>query len=890
MTATTWTGRPDLSDIENFWTAPIAERAAAFAALREREPVPFFAEPQFSILPAGPGYWALTRLDDLVHASRNAAIFTSGSGSTSIADMPARVPRVLRLDDQHGRPPARPAAADRLPRLHPEAARRPHRGGRATARTIVDDVIDAGRVRRRRRDLGTAAAEDRLRHDGRAESQYEFVFDRSNIILGASDPEYVPDAENILMALMQAGNDLAELMRDLGRHRAANPTDDVTSALVNAEIDGERLTPDELAAFFILLVVAGNETTRNAVSWGSTCSPRTPASAPRGSPTSTASPPTAVEEIVRLASPVIFMRRTLATDAVLGGQPMSEGDKVLLFYWAANRDPAHFDDPDAFDVRRSPNPHVGFGGAGPALLPRRAPGPPGDGGDVPRAAHPPPRHPLRRRAAAAAVELHQRDQAHAGGVHSRRWRRRSPHRDRRRSLNDLTLDYPEVPVGALLAGSARRFGDRTALHFAERELGFAELYERACAFAHALGDAGIGRGDVVAIHLPNCPQYAIAYYGILLSGAAFSPTNPLLPPADLAAQLADCGAVAAVTWVPAERSAGGASIGAERSAGGASIGAERSAGGASIGAERSAGGASIGAAPALAAVLDRTAIRLVLVTDRQQAVDPSHRTATDAVPGAVDFEAFHAEAPTTDPAVAIDVHHDLAHLAYTGGTTGRSKGVQLPHRNVVVNSLQYACWGTGSVPALDDGRRRRARPAGLGAEEFPTRLGTGVAINLTPWFHAMGTVGSLNVPLLTGSTTVLHERFDPGAYLADAERFAVTSMAGAPPLFGAMLRHPDFLTRDLSTIRGIIRRRRAAARGDDPGAAPRFGEDVVIAEGYGLTEVTMGATLGPGGRSAVRKVGTVGVPVYDTEVRILDLDGTELPAGQAARCASGARR
>lgn len=398
-----------------------------------------------------------------------------------------------------------------------------------------------------------------------------------------------------------------------------------------------------------------------------------------------------------------------------------------------------------------------------------------------------------------------------------------------------TLAYPEVPVGALLAGSARRFGDRTAIHFAGRELSFAALHERACAFAHALGGAGIGRGDVVAVHLPNCPQYAIAYYGILLSGATFSPTNPLLPPPDLAAQLADCGAVAAVTWGPA--------------------------------------------APALAAVRDRTAIRLVLVTDREQALDPAHRTAVD---GMADFEAFHADAPTDAPAVEIDVHRDLAHLAYTGGTTGRSKGVQLPHRNVVVNTLQYACWGTGSVPALDDAGGVVLDQVGS-PQEYPTRLGTGVAVNLTPWFHAMGTVGALNVPTLTGSTTVLHERFDPAAYLADAERFAVTGMSGAPPIFAALLRHPDLATRDLSSVRGLTSGAAPLPVEMIQGLQRRFGEDVVVAEGYGLTEVTMGATIGPAARSAVRKVGTVGMPVYDTEVRVVDPAGddlTALPAGE----------
>ncbi len=398
-----------------------------------------------------------------------------------------------------------------------------------------------------------------------------------------------------------------------------------------------------------------------------------------------------------------------------------------------------------------------------------------------------------------------------------------------------TLDYPEVPVGAILAGSARRFGDHVALHYYGRELSFADLYARACAFANALGAAGIGRGDVVAIHLPNCPQYAVAYYGTLLAGATFSPTNPLLPPPELAAQLTDCGAVAAVSWAPAT--------------------------------------------PALLATAQQTAVRLVLVTDREQATDPAHRV---DLAGTQDFEAFHADAPTTDPAVPIDVHTDLAHLAYTGGTTGRSKGVLLPHRNVVVNALQYACGSTGSVPTVDGRGGVRLDQTGP-EDEFPTRLGTGVGINLTPWFHAMGTIGALNVPQLTGATTVLHERFDPGAYLADAERFRVTTMGGAPPLFGALLRHPEFATRDLSGVRYI-----------SSGAAPlpvemikvlraRFGDDVVIAEGYGLTEVTMGATIGPGGRSAVRKAGTVGLPVPDTEIRILagDDPASPLPAGAA---------
>jgi cytochrome P450 len=361
---TTWAGRPDLSDVHGFWTAPITERAAAFAALREREPVPFFPEPDIG-LPRGPGFWALTRLDDVAEASRNAAVFTSGKGATNVVDQPPEFREfygsMINMDDpRHARLRrivSRGFTPRRLAELTDEVQR--------TARTIVDDVIDQGECD------AVSAISARLPLKivcdmmGVPASQYGFVFDRTNIILGPNDPEYVAETDNIIAVLLQAGHDLAELMRDLGRHRVENPTDDVTSALVNAEIEGERLTPDELASFFILLVVAGNETTRNAISWGLHLLTEHPEQRAAWLADIDSVTPTAVEEIVRWASPVIYMRRTLATDAVLGGQQMREGDKVALFYWAANRDPAHFRDPDAFDVRRSPNPHVGFGGAGP---------------------------------------------------------------------------------------------------------------------------------------------------------------------------------------------------------------------------------------------------------------------------------------------------------------------------------------------------------------------------------------------------------------------------------------------------------------------------------------------------------------------------------------------
>lgn len=395
-----------------------------------------------------------------------------------------------------------------------------------------------------------------------------------------------------------------------------------------------------------------------------------------------------------------------------------------------------------------------------------------------------------------------------------------------------SLDYPEVPVPAILAGAARRFGDRVAFHYAGRDVTFAGAWRQACQFAQALTERGIRKGDVVAVHMPNCPQYPIAYYGILLAGATFSPTNPLLPGDDLATQLQDCGAVAAVTYHPL--------------------------------------------AGALAEIHDRTNLELVVVTGHDQSLDPSVTVDTAMFGDAgMDFERFCEGKPQVPPPVDIDVRRDLAHLAYTGGTTGRSKGVALPHRNVLINTLQYACGGTGSLPVVDEDGGLTLDQVG-DENEWPVRLGTGRGINLTPWFHAMGTIGGLNVPVITGGTTIIHLRFDPTAYLADAEKFRVTSMGGAPPIFVALLSHPDIHTKDLSSVRGISSGAAPLAVETIEALRKRF-PDAVITEGYGLTEVTMGATINPSHRSGLRKIGTVGFPVFDTEVKIVAAEGGAEP-------------
>jgi cytochrome P450 len=353
----------DLSAPE-FWLRPLEEREGAFATLRQERPVSFHAEREFPPLPKGAGYWALTRHADVLEVSRNAAVYRSGEGS-QIGDMPQSFNEffgsMINMDDpQHGRL-RRIVSRGFTPRMLASLEEDVERA----ARSVVDRVIDRGEC-----DFVTEIAATlplRIICDmmGIPESEHEFVFDRTNVILGAGDPEYVPEGADIIGALLQAGADLSDLMKDLARHRLERLTDDLTSKLLNAELEGGRLTDAELGSFFVLLVVAGNETTRNAISHGMKALCDHPDQRALWMEDFDGVAPTAVEEIVRWATPVIHFRRTATRDTELGGQKIREGAKVVMWYSSANRDEAVFEQPYRFDVRRAPNEHVGFGGPGP---------------------------------------------------------------------------------------------------------------------------------------------------------------------------------------------------------------------------------------------------------------------------------------------------------------------------------------------------------------------------------------------------------------------------------------------------------------------------------------------------------------------------------------------
>ncbi|GAC1535768.1 MAG: cytochrome P450 [Acidimicrobiales bacterium] len=360
----------DLSDLD-FWGRPLEEREGAFKTLREERPMPFFAEPDPGIegLEVGPGYYAVTRHADILIASKQPEVFCSGQGATSILDMPAEMLEffgsMINVDDPRHTRLRRIVSAGFTPRM----LRQVEESVQQAAEEIVSDVIERGSV-----DFVTEVAAKlplKIICDmmGIPPSQYQEIFDHSNIILSNGDPEYVEgaadDPSKVVAAFMNSGLALSQLVQELGEHRRTHPTDDLTSALVNASVDGEQLTQAELGSFFILLVVAGNETTRNAISHGLEQLTLHPDQRALWAADFERVAPTAVEEIVRWASPVIFMRRTATRDADLNGQPVKAGDKFLMFYNSANRDEAVFTDPYRFDLLRQPNPHVGFGGPGP---------------------------------------------------------------------------------------------------------------------------------------------------------------------------------------------------------------------------------------------------------------------------------------------------------------------------------------------------------------------------------------------------------------------------------------------------------------------------------------------------------------------------------------------
>ncbi|WP_101788423.1 cytochrome P450 [Nonomuraea indica] len=353
-----------------FWGLPQAARMEAFRRLRQLDRPVFVPEQAVPFIKAGPGYYALVRHADVLEASRNAEVFSSEPCANSIPDMPRWLAvyfgSMINMDD--------PGHA-RLRRIvsrafTPRVLAKMEADLAAAAAEIVDRAIEEGP-----QDFVTQIAARlpvRVICDmmGIPPDRHDYVLRRTNVILGNVDPEYTGIGVELtrlntargLVRLLRAGRQLSRLAARLGKERRLRPTGDLVSLLVNGE---ERLTSQELGSFFILLVVAGSETTRNAISHGLKLFTDHPAQRRLLMDNFEGLIGKACDEIIRYSTPVIQFRRTVTREHEMNGMTYREGDKVLLFYNSANRDESVFTDPDVFDITRDPNPHVGFGGPGP---------------------------------------------------------------------------------------------------------------------------------------------------------------------------------------------------------------------------------------------------------------------------------------------------------------------------------------------------------------------------------------------------------------------------------------------------------------------------------------------------------------------------------------------
>ncbi|SCK26996.1 Cytochrome P450 [Streptomyces sp. WMMB 714] len=350
-----------------FWQLPHDERLAVFAKLRSRESPEFFSPPAGALRRGNePGFYALVRHEDVREASRNPAVFGSAPGVTT--PLPARWVQALfgqsmvNLDGQEHAQLRKIVSRAFSPRLLAKAERDIH----DVAERVVRDA-----VRRPSREFVTAVA-SRVpfevvcnmmgipeRHRPRILAQLNDASEDIGVGRGARRRFRVPGKG--LRALARMHVMIARLARERRRH----PTDDLISALVTADVDGECLGNRQLGAFFTLLMVAGVETTRNAISHGLSLLADHPDQRDLWAGDFEKYADSAVDEIVRCSTPIIQFKRTLRRDHVVGGRTLREGEMVALYYASANRDEAVFPFADAFDITRDPNPHLGYGGGGP---------------------------------------------------------------------------------------------------------------------------------------------------------------------------------------------------------------------------------------------------------------------------------------------------------------------------------------------------------------------------------------------------------------------------------------------------------------------------------------------------------------------------------------------
>ncbi|EKP95558.1 long-chain-fatty-acid--CoA ligase [Thermaerobacter subterraneus] len=377
------------------------------------------------------------------------------------------------------------------------------------------------------------------------------------------------------------------------------------------------------------------------------------------------------------------------------------------------------------------------------------------------------------------------------------------------------LNYPEIPLQRLLERAAEMRPRQAAVHFFGRTMTYGELNQLANRFARVLANLGIRPGDRVALMMPNCPQFVIAYYGALKAGAVVVNCNPLYSPRELEFQLNDSGArviVALDLMYPTVRQ-----------------------------------------------VVHATPLERVLVTRINEFMSPllrrlyplkAKKDGTWVEIGRHEnvlwFGRLLREAPPVPPPVEVQPD-DLALLQYTGGTTGTAKGAMLTHRNLVANVLQTAEWTLR-------GRWDEAHQQ--------------VILGVMPFFHSYGMTTVMNLAIALQCTMVPLPRFEAEMVIKAIAKYRPTMVPGVPTMYVALMNHPKFHKIDVSSIEACV-----------SGAAPlplevqeRFEASTggQLVEGYGLTEASPVTHANP--PNEYKRNGTIGLPVPDTDARIVDIE------------------
>jgi long-chain acyl-CoA synthetase len=379
------------------------------------------------------------------------------------------------------------------------------------------------------------------------------------------------------------------------------------------------------------------------------------------------------------------------------------------------------------------------------------------------------------------------------------------------------IDYPEIPLFQFLRDTAGKYPEKTAIVYFDRKISYKELDTITDKFATALTDFGVKKGDKVAIFLPNIPQFIMAYYGAIKTGAIATAISPLYKEREVEHQLNDSEAETIVVLDLLY--------------------------------------------PIVEKVWEKTKLKRVIVASLKEYMSgttaflgsllkkiPSRKV--ERKPNVYFFKELVDKYPPNPPKVEINPKEDLVALQYTGGTTGTSKGAMLTHMNLVSNAVMCKAW-------LKDVME--------GEETF---------LAVLPLFHIYGMTTGMNAPIYIGGRIVLLPRFDAVSTFQTIQKYRVTVFCGAPTMYAMLLAHPDLGKYDCTSVRFCI----SGSAPLPPEIQKKFMEVTggVLVEGYGLTESSPVTHCNPLDKTMKTvKVGSIGIPWPDTDAKIMDSETGE---------------